>query len=65
MRLISPKKMAFIYSPVIQFIYLIIFSFSFFFDGITGIIVTVCAVITLFILMQATGRINWDEEFRR
>jgi hypothetical protein len=65
MRLISPKKMAFVYAPVIQFIYLIIFSFSFFFDGITGIIVTVCAVITLFILMQATGRINWDEEFKR
>jgi len=63
MRLISPKKMAFIYSPAIQFIYLIIFSFSFFFDGITGIIVTICAVITLFILMQVTGRVNWDEEF--
>jgi len=65
MRLISPKKMAFIYSPAIQFIYLIIFSFSFFFDGITGIIVTICAVITLFILMQVTGRINWDEEFKK
>jgi len=65
MRLISPKKMAFIYSPAIQFIYLIIFSFSFFFDGITGIIVTICAVITLFILMQVTGRVNWDEEFKR
>ena len=65
MRLISPKKMAFIYAPAIQFIYLIIFSFSFFFDGTTGIIVTICAVITLFILMQATGRINWDEEFKR
>ena len=64
MRLISPKKMAFAYSPIIQFIYLIVFSFSFFFDGITGIIVTICAVITLFILMQVTGRINWDEEFK-
>ena len=65
MRLISPKKMAFVYSPIIQFIYLIVFSFSFFFDGITGIIVTICAVITLFILMQATGKINWDSEFKR
>ena len=65
MRLISPKKMAFIYAPVIQFIYLIVFSFSFFFDGITGIIVTICAVVTLFILMQATGRINWDNEFKK
>ncbi|MCL2440522.1 MAG: inner membrane CreD family protein [Treponema sp.] len=64
MRLISPKKMAFLYTPVIQIIYLVIFSFSFFFEGITGIIVTICAVITLFILMQVTGRINWDEEFK-
>ena len=64
MRLISSKKMAFIYAPVIQIIYLIIFSFSFFFDGTTGIIVTICAVITLFILMQVTGKINWDEEFK-
>ncbi len=64
-KLIATKKMAFIYAPAIQFIYLIVFSFSFFFDGITGIIVTICSVITLFILMQATGRINWDEEFSK
>jgi len=65
MRLIAPKKLAFIYSPIIQIIYLVVFSFSFFFDGTTGIIVTICAVITLFILMQATGKINWDEEFQK
>jgi len=65
MRLISPKKLAFIYSPAIQFIYLIVFSFSFFFDGITGIIVTICSVITLFIIMQVTGKIDWDEEFKK
>jgi len=65
MRFFAPKRIAFIYAPAIQFIYLIIFSFSFFFDGITGMIVTICAVITLFILMQVTGKINWEEEFTR
>jgi len=64
LRLLSPKKLAYLYAPIIQIIYLIIFSFSFFFDGITGVIVTICAVITLFILMQVTGRINWEEEFK-
>jgi len=65
MRFFTPKKIAFIYAPAIQFIYLIIFSFSFFFDGITGMIVTICSVLTLFILMQVTGKINWEEEFAK
>ncbi|MCL2295119.1 MAG: inner membrane CreD family protein [Spirochaetes bacterium] len=64
MRFISPKKVAFVYAPIIQFIYLIVFSFSFFFAGTTGVIVTICAVVTLFILMQATGKINWDDKFK-
>jgi len=38
-------------------------SFSFFFDGITGLIVTICAVTTLFILMQLTAKQNWNRVF--
>ncbi|CEM62530.1 hypothetical protein DWQ65_01390 [Treponema phagedenis] len=59
------KKIAYIILPLIQTIYLIIFSFSFFFDGKTGLIVTICAVITLFILMQITAKEDWDEVFGR
>ena len=57
------KKMAFIIVPLTQIVYLFIFSFSFFFDGITGFIVTICAVVTLFILMQLTAKLNWHEVF--
>lgn len=59
----TPKKIAYVYAPATQLVYLVVFSFSFFFDGMTGIIVTVCSVVTLFILMQVTVKIDWDETF--
>lgn len=59
------KKMSFIITPAIQIIYLIVFSFSFFFDGMTGLIVTICSVITLFVLMQITAKQDWNEVFKR
>jgi inner membrane protein involved in colicin E2 resistance len=65
LRLIANSKMSYIYAPLTQLIYLIVFSFSFFFDGMTGIIVTICSVVTLFILMQITGHIDWDEVFHK
>lgn len=65
LRLFTPKKMAFFIAPLCQLIFLIIFSFSFFLKGTTGITVTVCSVLTLFILMQITGKINWDEVFKQ
>ncbi len=60
---VAPPKIARAYAPVTQFVYLVVFSFSFFFDGMTGIIVTICAVLTLFILMQITAHVDWDETF--
>jgi hypothetical protein len=61
LKIFTPSRFAFGYSALAQFIYLVVFSFSFFFKGITGLIVTVAAVITLFVLMQVTGRLDWDE----
>jgi inner membrane protein involved in colicin E2 resistance len=65
MRVFTPKKLAFLYAPLTQFIYLIIFSYSFFFKGMTGIIVTICSVLTLFLLMQITARVDWEQIFRK
>lgn len=65
LRLFAPKKITFLYAPISQIIYLVIFSFSFFYKGISGLIVTICSVITLFILMQITGKIKWDEVFKK
>lgn len=44
-----------------QVIYLVLFSFTFFFDGYTGLSVTVGAIVTLFVVMQVTGRKSWRE----
>ena len=43
--------------------YLVAFSYAFFFEGLTGLTVTIGAVITLFVLMQITARVNWSDVF--
>jgi hypothetical protein len=46
-----------------QFIYLVLFSYAFFFKGLTGLTITIGAILTLFVVMQMTGRIRWSERF--
>jgi hypothetical protein len=48
-----------------QFIYLVLFSYAFFFKGLTGLSVTIGSILTLFVVMQMTGRIRWSEQFNR
>jgi inner membrane protein involved in colicin E2 resistance len=48
-----------------QFVYLVLFSYAFFFEGYTGLTVTIGAVLTLFALMQITARVDWGEVFAR
>ena len=48
-----------------QVIYLVLFSASFFWEGFTGLAITVGAIVTLFAMMQMTGRLDWAETFRR
>ena len=45
--------------------FLVLFSYAFFFEGYTGLTVTVGAVITLFVLMQLTARVDWSVVFAR
>ena len=40
-----------------------LFSYAFFFEGMTGLAITIGAVLTLFVLMQMTARVSWDEVF--
>ena len=47
-------------SAVAQFAYMVLFSYSFFFDGLTGITITIGAIITLALLMAFTARVKWD-----
>src|SRR6201988_1069307 len=46
-----------------QFIYLVAFSYAFFLKGFTGLAITIGSVLTLFVVMQVTGRIRWSEKF--
>ncbi len=65
LRLFTNARFAYVISGTAQMIYLIAFSFSFFYKGVTGLIVTIISVVTLFVLMQRTARIQWDEIFRK
>jgi hypothetical protein len=50
-------------AAVAQFAYMVLFSYSFFFDGLTGLTITVGAIITLALLMVTTAKVNWAEKF--
>jgi hypothetical protein len=41
----------------------VLFSYAFFWKGFTGLAITIIAIITLFVVMQVTGRIRWSERF--
>ena len=44
---------------VAQLLYLVLFSYTFFWDGFTGLAITIGAIGTLFFVMQVTGRSDW------
>jgi inner membrane protein involved in colicin E2 resistance len=50
-------------AAVAQFIYLVVFSYAFFLKGFTGLAITIGSILTLFVVMQVTGRIRWNESF--
>jgi hypothetical protein len=46
-----------------QVVFLVLFSYAFFLEGFTGLTITIAAIVTLFLLMQATARVSWDDVF--
>jgi hypothetical protein len=62
---VAGRRFALRVAGVSQFLYLILFSYAFFFEGYTGLVVTVGAIVTLAILMQLTARVDWTEVFQR
>ena len=46
-----------------QFAYIILFSYSFFFEGLTGLTITIGAIVTLALLMATTAKVNWADRF--
>jgi len=63
LRLVVGMRFAAVEAGSAQLVYLVLFSYAFFFKGFTGLAITIGAIITLFVVMQATGRINWAEKF--
>lgn len=60
LRLVVSNGFAFREAALAQLVYLVGFSLAHFWDGYTGLTVTVLSIATLFLLMQLTGRIRWS-----
>lgn len=63
LRLVAGPRFALVEAGLAQLLYLVGFSLAHFWDGFTGLTVTVLGIGTLFILMMLTGRIRWSEVF--
>lgn len=48
-----------------QLFFLVLFSYSFFLNGVTGLTVAIGSVVTLGVLMKVTAHVDWNEVFTR
>ncbi len=65
LRLVAGVKFAVFYAGAAQLVYLVGFSYAFFWVGMTGLAITIGAVLTLGVLMQITGRLDWSKVFAK
>ena len=63
-RVVSPR-FAVIEAGLAQVVYLVGFALAHFWDGATGLTLTVIGLCTLFALMQLTSKVRWAEVFAR
>jgi hypothetical protein len=63
LRLVVGMKFALLEAGTMQLVYLVGFSYAFFLEGMTGLAITIGAILTLFLVMQWTGRVKWGEAF--
>jgi inner membrane protein involved in colicin E2 resistance len=65
LRLVVGIRFAAVEAGLAQFVFLVLFSYAFFYKGFTGLTITIGSILTLFVVMQMTGRIRWDEQFAK
>jgi inner membrane protein involved in colicin E2 resistance len=65
LRLVVGIRFAALEAGLAQLIFLVLFSYAFFYKGFTGMAITIGSVLTLFVVMQMTGRIRWEEQFAK
>ncbi|MGH9330226.1 MAG: inner membrane CreD family protein [Vicinamibacterales bacterium] len=63
LRLVAGSRFAVRRAGLAQLVFLVFFSYAFFFKGYTGLTVTIGATVTLFVMMQATARVDWSRVF--
>jgi hypothetical protein len=60
LRVVAGPRFAFVEAALTQLVYLVGFSYAFFFKGFTGLAITIGAIVSLFIVMQLTARSDWE-----
>ncbi len=65
LRVVAGLRTALVEAGAAQLVFLVLFGYAFFFEGFTGLTVTVGAILTLFVLMQMTARVDWSAVFAR
>jgi inner membrane protein involved in colicin E2 resistance len=63
LRVAAGQRHTLLFAAASQVVFLVLFSYAFFFEGFTGLAITIGAIVTLFGLMQMTARVSWDEVF--
>lgn len=61
LRLVVSPRFACVEAGLAQLLYLVGFSLAHFWEGYTGLTSTVLSIVTLFAIMQLTGRIQWTQ----
>jgi hypothetical protein len=61
LRLVVGPRFALLEAGLAQVLYQVGFAAAHFWDGYTGLTITVLGIVTLFLVMQLTGRVRWDE----
>jgi inner membrane protein involved in colicin E2 resistance len=65
LRLVAGFRVALVEAGLAQLVFLVLFSYAFFFEGLTGLTVAIGSVVTLFVLMQLTARVDWSQALTR
>lgn len=63
LRLVVGTRFAIIEAGISQLLFQSLFSFAHFFEGYTGLSITIGAIITLAVVMHLTAKIDWEEKF--
>jgi Inner membrane protein CreD len=64
LKLVVGTRFALVEACLCQLIYQILFSLAHFFDGYTGLTVTIGAVVTLAVVMRLTAKVDWEKVFK-